>query len=117
MQRALGWLWPSSSAVASSPRLRLPLAAHGISCTAASGTAWYRDRVEAALLEQVSTFDGAGLRVIGQRILQLLDQDGKAPDDRGLAEPRREFHYASRKDGSVVFRGKGTLSRGPSWRR
>ena len=65
-----------------------------------------RDKVEAALLEQASEFDGAALRVIGHRILQLLDQDGKAPDDRELAEPKREFHYGSRKDGSLVFRGR-----------
>ena len=65
-----------------------------------------RDKVEAALLEKAAEFDGAALRVIGQRILQLLDQDGKAPDDPELAEPKREFHYGSRKDGSVVFRGK-----------
>jgi hypothetical protein len=65
-----------------------------------------RDRVETVLVEKAAEFDGAGLRVIGQRILQLLDQDGKAPDDRELAAPRREFHYASRTDGSVVFRGR-----------
>ena len=65
-----------------------------------------RDKVEAALLEQAGEFDGAALRVIGHRILQLLDQDGKAPDDRELAEPKREFHYGSRKDGSLVFRGR-----------
>ena len=65
-----------------------------------------RDKVEAALLEKAAEFDGAAPRVIGQRILQLLDQDGKAPDDPELAEPKREFHYGSRKDGSVVFRGK-----------
>jgi 5-methylcytosine-specific restriction endonuclease McrA len=65
-----------------------------------------RDKVEAALVEKAVEFDGAALRVIGQRIVQLLDQDGRAPDDKELAEPRREFHYGSRKDGSVVFRGK-----------
>jgi hypothetical protein len=65
-----------------------------------------RDKVEAALVEKAREFDGAALRVLGQRILQLLDQDGKEPNDPQLAEPRREFHYGSRKDGSVVFRGK-----------
>ncbi|QUQ66825.1 HNH endonuclease signature motif containing protein [Kutzneria sp. CA-103260] len=65
-----------------------------------------RDQVEAALLVNAREFDGATLRVIARHILQLLDQDGKAPDDRELAEPRRELHLTSRKDGSVVFRGK-----------
>ncbi|QUQ62506.1 HNH endonuclease signature motif containing protein [Kutzneria sp. CA-103260] len=65
-----------------------------------------RDEVEAALLEKAAEFDGATLRVIARHILQLLDQDGKAPDDRELAEPKRELHLTSRKDGSVVFRGK-----------
>ncbi|WP_211770606.1 HNH endonuclease signature motif containing protein [Kutzneria sp. CA-103260] len=65
-----------------------------------------RDEVEAALLENAQEFDGATLRVIGRHILQLLDQDGKAPDDQELAEPTRELHLTSRKDGSVVFRGK-----------
>jgi len=65
-----------------------------------------RDAVEAALLEKAAEFDGVTLRVIARHILQLLDQDGKAPDDRELAEPKRELHLTSRKDGSVVFRGK-----------
>ena len=65
-----------------------------------------RDEVEATLLEKATEFDSSKLRVIAHRILQLLDQDGKAPDDRELAEPKRELHLASRKDGSVVFRGK-----------
>ena len=65
-----------------------------------------RDQVEAELLDKAAEFDGFTLRVIARRILQLLDQDGKAPDDRELAEPKRELHLASRKDGSVVFRGK-----------
>ena len=64
-----------------------------------------RDKVRAALLEQAAEFDGAALRVIAQRILQLLDQDGTPPHDPELAEPTREFHCTSRKDGSVVFRG------------
>src|SRR5882757_6028147 len=65
-----------------------------------------RDQVEAELLDKAAEFDGFTLRAIARRILQLLDQDGKAPDDRELAEPKRELHLASRKDGSVVFRGK-----------
>ncbi|QUQ63308.1 HNH endonuclease signature motif containing protein [Kutzneria sp. CA-103260] len=65
-----------------------------------------RDKVEAELLDKARVFDGAALRMLGQRILQLLDQDGKEPDDPDLAEPDREFHYTNRKDGSMVFRGK-----------
>ena len=65
-----------------------------------------RDRVQAALLDKAPEFDGTALRVIGQRILRLLDQDGTAPDDKDLAEPKREFHYRNSTDGSVVFRGK-----------
>jgi len=64
-----------------------------------------RDEVETALLEKAAEFDGSKLRVIAHWILRLLDQDGKAPDDRELAEPKRELHLASRKDGSVDFRG------------
>ncbi|QUQ68639.1 HNH endonuclease signature motif containing protein [Kutzneria sp. CA-103260] len=74
-----------------------------------------RDRVEAELVEKAAGFDGATLRTMGQRILQLLDQDGKAPDDRELAEPKRELHLASRKDGSVVFRGKVDPETGATW--
>lgn len=74
--------------------------------TLAEAAAGDRDRVEAALLEKAAEFDGSALKKIGQRILQLLDQDGKEPDDRELAEPRREFHYTSGRDGAVVFRGK-----------
>ncbi|QUQ63060.1 HNH endonuclease signature motif containing protein [Kutzneria sp. CA-103260] len=65
-----------------------------------------RDKVEAELLDKARVFDGAVLRMLGQRILQLLDQDGKEPDDPDLAEPAREFHYTNRRDGSMVFRGK-----------
>ncbi|QUQ66044.1 HNH endonuclease signature motif containing protein [Kutzneria sp. CA-103260] len=65
-----------------------------------------RDKVETELLDKARTFDGAALRMLGQRILQLLDQDGKEPDDPDLAEPAREFHYTNRRDGSMVFRGK-----------
>ena len=65
-----------------------------------------RDKVEATLLEKAAEFDGSTLQRIAHHILQLLDQDGKAPDDRELAEPQRELHLSSRKDGSVVFRGK-----------
>jgi hypothetical protein len=64
-----------------------------------------RDEVEAALLDNAAEFDAVRLKHIAQRILQHLDQDGKAPDDRELAEPKREFHCSSRRDGSVVFRG------------
>jgi hypothetical protein len=64
-----------------------------------------RDKVEAALLDNAVMFDGRRFENIALRILQHLDQDGKAPDDRELAEPKREFHCSSRKDGSVVFRG------------
>ena len=64
-----------------------------------------RDEVEATLLEKAAEFDGSKLQQIAHRILQLLDQDGKAPDDRELAEPKRELHLSSRKDGSVDFRG------------
>jgi hypothetical protein len=65
-----------------------------------------RDNVEAFLVAKAATFDGAGLKKLGKHIVQVLDQDGKEPDDPELAEPVREFYYASRKDGSVVFRGK-----------
>jgi hypothetical protein len=74
--------------------------------TIAEAPAPDRDRVEAELLEWVDKVTGPGFRELGQRILQLLDQDGKPPKDPELAEPKREFHHTSRKDGSMVFRGK-----------
>jgi hypothetical protein len=74
-----------------------------------------RDEVEAALLENAQEFDGVRLRVVARRILQHLDQDGKEPDDPELAEPKRELHLASRKDGSVVFRGKVDPETGAKW--
>jgi len=64
-----------------------------------------RDRVETSLLEQTH-LDLHNFRAVARRILLLLDQDGKTPEDRELAEPTREFHYRSRVDGSVEFRGK-----------
>jgi hypothetical protein len=65
-----------------------------------------REQVAAALLENAAVFDGARLKTIGQRIPQLLDRDGKAPDDRELVEPRWELHIDSRRNGSVVLRGR-----------
>jgi hypothetical protein len=73
--------------------------------TLAAAPAPARDEVEAALLGQAH-LDLHGFRTVARRILVLLDQDGPAPDDRELAEPKREFHYRSRTDGSVEFRGK-----------
>jgi len=64
-----------------------------------------RDRVETSLLEQTH-LELHNFRAVARRILLLLDQDGKTPEDRELAEPTREFHYRSRVDGSVEFRGK-----------
>ncbi|GAA3433006.1 hypothetical protein GCM10018954_026090 [Kutzneria kofuensis] len=58
------------------------------------------------MLAEAPKVDSAGMAAIGRRILQLLDQDGKAPDDRDLAEPRREFHFTSRTDGTFAFRGR-----------
>jgi hypothetical protein len=46
------------------------------------------------------------MATLGRRILRLLDQDGTPPNDRELAEPRREFHYTTRVDGTVSFRGR-----------
>jgi hypothetical protein len=74
-----------------------------------------QDEVEATLLENAREFDGVRLRVVARRILQHLDQDGKEPDDPELAEPKRELHLASRKDGSVVFRGKVDSETGAKW--
>jgi hypothetical protein len=65
-----------------------------------------RDRVEAALLDDAPNFEGKKFQTIANRILLLLDQDGTAPDDRELVHPKREFYSTSRKDGSVVFRGR-----------
>ncbi|QUQ62601.1 HNH endonuclease signature motif containing protein [Kutzneria sp. CA-103260] len=55
------------------------------------------------------------VEMVARRILLLLDQDGKEPEDRELAEPKRELHLASRKDGSVVFRGKVDPETGAKW--
>ena len=65
-----------------------------------------RDKVAALLLAEASKLDGAAFKKVGQRILQHLDQDDKEPDDPELAEPTREFHFANRRDGSMVFRGR-----------
>ena len=65
-----------------------------------------RDQVETELLDLADRFDGPAFRDLGQRILHVLDQDGKSPNDPELAEPKREFYRANRKDGSMVFRGK-----------
>jgi hypothetical protein len=64
-----------------------------------------RERVEAELLDKAPKFERDDFQKLATRILQHLDQDGTAPDDRELAQPKREFHYHNRRDGSVVFRG------------
>jgi hypothetical protein len=64
-----------------------------------------RDRVEAALLDDAPNFEGKRFETIAKRILLHLDQDGTAPDDRELAQPKREFHSRTRRDGSLVFQG------------
>ncbi|WP_198047363.1 HNH endonuclease signature motif containing protein [Kutzneria sp. 744] len=63
-----------------------------------------RDRVEASLLENVQ-FDEGEFKNIAQRILFHLNQDGKAPDDRELRAPKREFRFERKLDGSMVFWG------------
>ena len=83
-----------------------PLHLNVIDKTLAEAPEGDREQVEAALLENAVEFDGARLKTIGLRILQLLDQDGKAPDDRELAQPRRELYVETRRDGSVVLRGR-----------
>lgn len=62
-----------------------------------------RDKVEAELLNNTH-LPLHHFRLAAKRILVLLDQDGPEPQDH-LAEPKREFHYGSRSDGSVAFRG------------
>ncbi|REH45869.1 DUF222 domain-containing protein, partial [Kutzneria buriramensis] len=62
-----------------------------------------RDRVEAELLQH-SDLPLHQFRLAAKRILVLLDQDGPEPKD-DLAQPKREFHYSNRVDGSVAFRG------------
>ncbi|MFC0437667.1 HNH endonuclease signature motif containing protein [Kutzneria buriramensis] len=62
-----------------------------------------RDKVEAELLHNTH-LPIHQFRLAAKRILVLLDQDGPEPKD-DLAQPKREFHYGSRPDGSVAFRG------------
>jgi hypothetical protein len=73
--------------------------------TLAEAPAADREKVETALLADAPKFEGRKFEMLAKRILLHLDQDGKAPDDRELAYPKREFHYDTRRDGSVVFRG------------
>ncbi|MFI9384953.1 DUF222 domain-containing protein [Kutzneria sp. NPDC052558] len=61
-----------------------------------------RDRVEAALVEHVTTLDLGQFKDVAQRILVLLDQDGKAPDDRELAQPTRELNIRKRHNGAKI---------------
>ena len=65
-----------------------------------------RDKVEEHMLAEAADVDSVGMGRIGRRILQLLDQDGKRPNDKELAEPRRELHWTTRTDGSMAFRGR-----------
>ena len=64
-----------------------------------------RDRVEAQLLADAPQFASEDFQKLAKRILLHLDQDGTPPDERELVRPKREFHYDTRRDGSVVFRG------------
>ena len=57
--------------------------------TLAAAPAADRDKVEEHLLAEAPNVDSAGMALLGRRILQLLDQDGRPPKDRELAEPRR----------------------------
>jgi hypothetical protein len=63
-----------------------------------------REQVEAVLLDNAAKFEGDDFKKIAQRIVLLLDQDGNAPDDE-LTQSTREFHYHSRRDGTLEFRG------------
>jgi hypothetical protein len=62
-----------------------------------------RDKVEAELLGNTH-LPPHHFCLAAKRILVLLDQDGPEPKD-DLAQPKREFDYGSRADGSVAFRG------------
>src|SRR5579859_3142074 len=62
-----------------------------------------RERVEAELLDH-SHLHLQGFRMAAKRIQVLLDQDGPEPK-YDLAQPKREFHYSRRADGSVGIRG------------
>ena len=65
-----------------------------------------QDKVEAHMLADAANVDSDGMEKMGRRILQLLDQDGTQPKDEELAQPRRELHCTTRRDGSMDIRAR-----------
>ena len=65
-----------------------------------------RDKVEEHMLADAANVEADGMEKMGRRILQLLDQDGKQPKDEDLAQPRRELHCTTRRDGSMDIRAR-----------
>lgn len=63
-----------------------------------------RDELEAALAEQARECTPPQLRSSADRMLAALDQDGPAPDDAPIPEPRNELAWRRRRDGRVSGR-------------
>ncbi|MFI9383591.1 DUF222 domain-containing protein [Kutzneria sp. NPDC052558] len=61
-----------------------------------------REKVEAALVRYAATLDLGQFKDVAQRILVLLDQDGKAPDDRESAQPKRTLTIRKRRNGGDI---------------
>jgi hypothetical protein len=67
-------------------------------------TASFADRelVETTLGAQARVLDPVALRKFGQQVLQRIDQDGREPEDKTLAEPVNSLRYRRTTDNRLV---------------
>ncbi len=65
-----------------------------------------REIAERTLVDAARTVDPRTLTTLGRDLRTILDQDGRPPDDRELAEPVNELHLTTRRDGRLVLRGE-----------
>ena len=68
-----------------------------------------RERAERTLVEAARSMDARTLVKVGQRVRDVLDQDGTPPDDREPADPVNELHLSTRPNGRLVMRGEFDL--------
>ena len=65
-----------------------------------------REHAEQTMVEAARSMDARTLVKIGQRVRDVMDQDGTSPDDRDLADPVNELHLSTRPNGRLVLRGE-----------
>src|SRR6266540_2825249 len=60
-----------------------------------------RELVEATMTTQARALDPLALRRFGKQVLEQIDQDGKQPDDKDVAEPTNSMRYRRTRGGRM----------------